>query len=144
MPEMPPQPLLTRLGYLLKHAQIRLSDVVERVLAPFGIGGRELAVLLVLATEYPLSQLEVAGRLHVDRTTMVGLIDELERKGLVGRRRSPEDRRKNIVELTAEGRDTLERAERARAEVEAEFLSPLGRSDADTLVRALQVLVLAD
>ncbi|HJQ48547.1 MAG TPA: MarR family transcriptional regulator [Amycolatopsis sp.] len=144
MPELPPQPLLTRLGYLLKHTQIRLSEVVERVLAPFGISGRELAVLLVLATEDPLSQLEVAGRLRVDRTTMVGLIDDLEHKRLVVRRRSPDDRRRNIVELTAKGQDTLERAERARAEVEAEFLAPLGRSDADALVRALQALALAD
>ena len=144
MPETPSQPLLSRLGYLLKHAQLRLGEEMERALAPFGIDGRRLAVLLVLSTEDQLSQLEVATRLNVDRTTMVALIDDLEDNGLVERRRSPEDRRKNIIELTGRGRDTLERAERARAEVEAGFLAPLGRSDADTLVRALQVLVVAD
>lgn len=47
--------------------------------------------------------MELAGRLGVDRTTMVALIDGLERKGLVERRRSARDRRRNVVLLTAEG-----------------------------------------
>src|SRR4051794_37227287 len=91
--------LKSRLGYLLKHAQLRLTDEVARDLAPFGLGGRELAVLAVLAAGTPLSQLEAAGRLEVDRTTMVALLDGLEAKGIVERRRSSEDRRKNVVEL---------------------------------------------
>jgi DNA-binding MarR family transcriptional regulator len=144
MPDAPPEALMTRLGYLLKHAQIRLSEAVAQALAPFGIDGRELAVLLVLAAEYPLSQLEAAGRLRVDRTTMVALIDALEDKGFVARRRSQEDRRKNIVELTAAGQDCLGKAEQARAEVETRFLAPLGRADADKLIQNLQTLVTAD
>jgi DNA-binding MarR family transcriptional regulator len=144
MPDAPPEALMTRLGYLLKHAQIRLSEAVAQALAPFGIDGRELAVLLVLAAEYPLSQLEAAGRLRVDRTTMVALIDALEDKGFVERRRSQEDRRKNLVELTAVGQDCLRKAEQARAEVEARFLAPLGRADADRLIQNLQTLVTAD
>ena len=43
----------------------------------------------------------------LDRTTMVALIDELEQAGLVRRRTHPDDRRKNAVELTPAGRDTL-------------------------------------
>jgi DNA-binding MarR family transcriptional regulator len=136
----PPEALSSRLGYLLKHAQLRLADAAAEALAPFGIDGRELAVLVVLAAEYPLSQLEAAGRLGVDRTTMVALVDRLEGKGLVERRRSPEDRRKNIVELTAAGHDRLRQAEQARAKVESRFLAPLGEAEADRLVRALQVL----
>jgi DNA-binding MarR family transcriptional regulator len=135
--------LAARLGYLFKQAQQRLAGLSARALGPFGVDGRELAVLVVLAARDPLSQLEAAGRLGVDRTTMVGLIDGLEAKGLVERRRSPHDRRKNIVPLTAAGRDCLERAEEARQETERRFLAPLGRQDADRLVRALQVLVAA-
>jgi DNA-binding MarR family transcriptional regulator len=144
MPDAPPEPLLTRLGYLLKHAQIRLSAAMTEALAPFGIDGRQLAVLLVLAAEYPLSQLEAAGRLNVDRTTMVALIDALEDKGLVVRRRSPEDRRKNIVELTDDGRKTMRQAEEARARVESRFLAPIGRAGGNRLIRDLQRLLTAD
>jgi DNA-binding MarR family transcriptional regulator len=138
--QTPPEALSSRLGYLLKHAQLRLTDAAAEALAPFGIDGRELAVMVVLAAEYPLSQLEAAGRLGVDRTTMVALVDRLEDKGLVERRRSPEDRRKNIVELTAAGQDCLRQGERARAKAESQFLAPLGEAEAGRLVRALQVL----
>jgi DNA-binding MarR family transcriptional regulator len=132
--------LASRLGYLFKRAQLRLAEAGAAALAPFGIDGRELAVLAVLAAEYPLSQLEAAGRLGVDRTTMVTLVDDLERKGLVQRHRSPSDRRKNIVELTTVGLDRLRQAEQARAETERRFLAPLGEAEASRLVRSLQIL----
>jgi DNA-binding MarR family transcriptional regulator len=137
----PSEALASRLGYLFKHAYLRLTEASAQALAPFGIDGRELAVLAVLATEYPLSQLEAAGRLGIDRTTMVALIDTLEAKGLVERHRSAQDRRKNTVQLTSAGQDCLRQAERAREEMEHQFLSPLSHSDADRLVRALQTLV---
>ncbi|QIY99505.1 MarR family winged helix-turn-helix transcriptional regulator [Streptomyces sp. S1D4-11] len=141
---VPPVPLESRLGYLFKHAQQRLARASAEALAPFGIDGHELAVLAVLAAEYPLSQVEVAGRLGVDRTTMVALVDGLEDQGLVERRRSPQDRRKNIVELTPVGRDCLDRAERARRAMERRFLAPLDEEVAATLVRALQILVVEE
>jgi DNA-binding MarR family transcriptional regulator len=120
---------------------MRLAAASTRALAPFDIDGRQLAVLAVLAAEYPLSQLEAAGRLGIDRTSMVTLVDGLEDKGLVERHRSPQDRRKNVVELTAAGRQRLRQAEQARDEMERRFLAPLGEADAARLVRALQVLV---
>ncbi|MEU0463089.1 MarR family transcriptional regulator [Amycolatopsis sp. NPDC006131] len=140
----PPEVLTGRLGYLLKHTQLALTAAVARALEPFGLDGRELAVLAVLAAEYPLSQLAAAERLGVDRTTMVALVDVLEDKGFVERRRSQEDRRKNIVELTGLGRETLDKAERARGEVEREFLAPLGKAGADRLVGDLRTLLTAD
>ncbi|MFE9428635.1 MarR family winged helix-turn-helix transcriptional regulator [Kitasatospora sp. NPDC006697] len=135
-----PAPLTARLGYLMKHAQARLTEASAQALAPFGLDGRELAVLAVLAAERPLSQLEAAGRLGVDRTTMVALVDTLERKGLVERRRSEQDRRRNTVQLTGHGRDCLAGAERAREELERRFLAPLPEADAAAFLRALRVL----
>ncbi|POX48909.1 MarR family transcriptional regulator [Streptomyces sp. Ru71] len=139
--EHQPAPLESRLGYLLKHAQARFARVSAEALAPHGVDGHELAVLVVLAGDEPLSQVEAAARLGVDRTTMVSLIDGLEDHGLVRRRRSPQDRRKNIVELTEAGRDCLSRAEEARRAAEHSFLAPLDEGTAATLVRALRTLV---
>jgi DNA-binding MarR family transcriptional regulator len=85
--------------------------------------------------------LEAAGELGIDRTTMVALVDTLEGKELVERRRSPQDRRKNIVQLTPAGRERLRDAELARQEMERRFLAPLSSTDATCLVRALQSLV---
>ncbi len=136
-----PDPLARRLGYLLKHAQQRLVQAAAPAMAPFGIDGRELAVLTVLGADVPLSQHEAAGQLGIDRTTMVAHVDALEDKGLVERRRSPHDRRKNIVELTPAGQKCLREAGQARDEVERDFLAPLGADGAAEFVRALQVLV---
>jgi DNA-binding MarR family transcriptional regulator len=134
-----PAPELTgRLGYLLKHAQLRLAELTAEALAPYGITGRELAVLLVLAGREPLSQQQAAGRLGIDRTSMVAFLDTLEGKGLVARHPDANDRRRNVVALTAAGHDTLRRAVQASDEAERRFLAPLARPAAEQLKRALQ------
>ncbi|MEU4608032.1 MarR family transcriptional regulator [Kribbella sp. NPDC023972] len=120
--------LSDRLGYLLKHVQARLTEEQAKALEPFGINGRDLAVLSTVASEEPLSQLEVAARLGVDRTSIGDLLDALEDRGLIERRRSPADRRRNIVALTPHGEDTLEKAEEVRIKVEQAFLAPLTSS----------------
>ena len=114
-----------RLGYLLKHVQAKLTDLQTKALAPHGLNGRDLAVLSAIVSGEPLSQLEVAARLRVDRTSIGDLLDGLEERGFVERRRSPEDRRRNVVVLTSLGQSTFETAERIRLEVEREFLAPL-------------------
>jgi DNA-binding MarR family transcriptional regulator len=119
-----------RLGYLLKHAQLSYSGLAASALAPFGIDGRELAVLAFLSRSDVMSQQEVARRLGIDRTTMVALIDGLERKNLVERHPDPDDRRRNIAALTAGGRETVAAATRAADEAERRFLEPLGEAGA--------------
>ena len=141
MTEGLPDALANRLGYLLKHAHERLLELAGPAMAPFGIDGRELAVLALLGAAVPMSQHEAAEELGVDRTTMVALVDTLEHKGLVERHRSESDRRKNIVELTPAGRKCLQGAGQARDEAEREFLAPLGAAGARAFVQALQVVV---
>ena len=89
MPDRPAPHVTDRLGYLLKHARLRLSALSAEALRPLGISGRELAVLTVIAAGSPPSQLEAAGRLGIDRTSMVALLDELEGKGLAAREPDP-------------------------------------------------------
>ena len=128
------------LGYLLKHAQLNYAGLASAAQAPYGIDGRELAVLSALAGRELLSQQEVARRLGIDRTTMVALIDGLERKSLVERHPHPDDRRKNVVELTAAGRETLAAASRATIDAERRFLEPLGEEGAQRFTDALRTL----
>ena len=137
----PPPELAGRLGYLLKHAQLALAELTAAALEPFGLTGRELAVLTVLAGDEPASQQQAAQRLGVDRTTMVALVDALEGKGLVRRHADAADRRRNVVELTAAGRGTLHRAGEAAAEAERQFLTPLSTPDARRLKAALLTVI---
>lgn len=139
--EARPAELTGRLGYLLKHAQLRLAELNAEALGPHGVTGRELAVLIVLGGGEPASQQQAAGRLGIDRTTMVSFVDTLEGKGLVARRPDPDDRRRNVVVLTAHGRDVLSRATRASDEAERRFLAPLSRTAAEQLRRALRQVI---
>jgi DNA-binding MarR family transcriptional regulator len=133
--------LSSRLGYLLKHAQLRMAELNAEALAPYGIDGRELAVLLVLAGREPASQQQAAQRLGIDRTTMVAMLDKLEGKGLVARHPDTDDRRRNVVELTDTGQDTLRRAATASDEAERALLAPLSPQAAQQLRISLQALV---
>jgi DNA-binding MarR family transcriptional regulator len=130
-----------RLGYLLKHAQLRFTGLVRTALAPLGIDTREWATLISLDDERPLSQTELATRVGVDRTTMVALVDALQAKGLVERRPDPDDRRKNAVKLTDEGRDVRQRAEGEVDRTERAFLTALTASDARRLKDALRAVI---
>jgi len=129
------------LGYLLKHAQLLMAELNAKVLAPYGINGREVAVLLVIADREPTSQQQAAQRLGIDRTTMVAMLDTLEGKGLVSRHPDADDRRRNVVELTDAGKDTLRRAAKASDDAERQFLAPLSAQAAQQLRDSLQALV---
>ncbi|GAA3268660.1 MarR family transcriptional regulator [Dactylosporangium vinaceum] len=125
--------LSARLTYLLKRALIDLENLHAEYLAPVGVSGRELAVLLLLDSHSPESQQQVAGRLGVDRTTMVALLDGLEAKGLVARHADAGDRRRNVVELTGSGHTTLGQAVRASDEAERQLLADLNDAESAQL-----------
>ncbi|MEV6899115.1 MarR family transcriptional regulator [Amycolatopsis sp. NPDC051372] len=136
-----PAVVTRRLGYLLKHAQLRLAELQEPLLAPHGVTGRQVAVLALLADGEPQAQQEAAARLGVDRTTMVQLVDELEDKVLVRRHVDPADRRRRIVTPTEEGLRVLKAATEASEEAERRLLVPLDGREADALREALWAVV---
>src|SRR5690349_16754118 len=110
--------LRARLGYLLKHAFLELEDLHTELMAATAVNVRELTVLLLLDGREPESQQQAAARLGVDRTTMVALLDALERKGLLARQPDPADRRRNVVLLTDAGRRELRAAKAASDKAE--------------------------
>jgi DNA-binding MarR family transcriptional regulator len=137
-----PGPVVSRrLGYLLKHAAMRMDKLSTEALAPFGIDARELGILLVIATHEPGSQQQAAQRLGIDRTSMVARIDALEGKGLVSRHPHAEDRRRNVVELTDAGRETVRRGTDASERAEAEMLASLTPEEGERLREALHAVV---
>jgi DNA-binding MarR family transcriptional regulator len=131
-----------RLAYLFKHAERLMSELHVAALAPFDIHARDLGVLLAIDSTEPASQQEIAQRMGVDRTTMVAIIDALEAKGIIARHPDPEDRRRNVVELTPTGQDMLRQAITASDAAEAQLLAPLSPAESQQL-RDLLARVLA-
>ena len=133
--------LSSNLVYLLKHAHLRIAELTATALTPYGIEGRELGVLLALVGGEPKSQQQAAQRLGIDRTTMVALLDTLEDKGLVSRHPDADDRRRNVVELTDAGKDTLRLAMAASDDAERAFLAALSPQAAQQLRNSLRTIV---
>ena len=129
------------LGYLLKHAHLALEQRTDAALADVGLTTRDLGVLRVIAGGEARSQQEAAAVLGVDRTSMVALLDALEHRGIVTRKPSERDRRRNAVELTQDGRSLFQLAEQRSTEAEQAFTATLGDAGGAELRRALQAVL---
>lgn len=116
----------------------RLTRVrAETTLAPLGLRPRHLVALTVLRDQGCPTQQALAAALHTDRTNLIGLLNKLESDGLIVRRRSVEDRRRHIVELTPLGAERLAEAEAALAVAEEEILGALDAEQRETLYALL-------
>jgi DNA-binding MarR family transcriptional regulator len=141
MPEPMPDALAERLGPLLGRAHEAHRRHSLEALAPLGLGVKSVGALTVLQAAGPLSQRRLAERQGIDRTTMVAVVDELERLGAVERRKDPADRRANALYITPRGRRLLTRARTAVAGAEEAFLAPLPPAEQQRLRAALRRLV---
>jgi DNA-binding MarR family transcriptional regulator len=105
--QQPPDGLLDSPGFLLGKAAQRAGELAEAALQPFGLKVRHYGVLVTLRQFGGMSQQELGARLQIDRTTMVAVVDELSRRGLVEREADPDDRRAHVVRITGVGYHTL-------------------------------------
>ena len=128
-----------RVGALLDHVGRQLRVRSEPVLVALGMRPRHLVTLTVLRDRGGSSQADLAGLLQIDRTNLVGLLNELEAEGWIERRRSPEDRRRHLVELTPAGSELLSKAEFALAFVEDHVFGALDNAQRETLYELLQL-----
>ncbi len=96
-------------GYLLTFIAEHATERFEAAVGEHGIKSKHASVLVVVDAEGPMSQRALGRRLRIDKSPMVGLLDDLERLGLAERRRSDTDRRVQAIHLTARGRAVLAR-----------------------------------
>ena len=116
----------------------RASDIT---LEPGGLRPRHLIALKLLSDRGPASQQALADSLSLDPSNVVGLLNELEGRQLITRRRDSLDRRRHIVELSPRGEKALCRAFVRLQLVDDELLSALSVRERatlyDLLVRAV-------
>ncbi len=125
-----------RIGQLLFVATQAAQTLATEQLQPLGLSARGWGVLSTLAESGPLTQIELATALAIDRTAMVYLLDELEQSGLVERVRNPDDRRSFLIHLTGDGQRRQRNAATALAGAADTLLRPLDPEERG-LLRAL-------
>lgn len=118
--------LLARLGLGFKARALAKLD--EAGFEPYGYGA--LAIVNEGACK---TQATIAEALMLDPSRLVALLDSLEEHGLIARKRDPNDRRRHLVTITAEGKRKLIKLREIIKELEDEFLAPLDAEDRKTL-----------
>jgi DNA-binding MarR family transcriptional regulator len=128
-----PQELVESTTFLLKRLGFAAKERSLAAYEDLGLHPYHHAVLLVLDEGSAETQGSIADALGYDRGQLVGLLDELEEHGLVERKRDPNDRRRQSVSLTAEGKKTLGRLRGIAGRIEDDFLEPLDDEERATL-----------
>jgi DNA-binding MarR family transcriptional regulator len=129
----PPKELLTSAAFMLKRLGFMLKDRTMEAFEETGLTPYHHAVLALLHEEPRETQAMIADALGYDRSHLVGVLDELEERALIERRRDPSDRRRHLVTLTADGKQALIRLRAVAKRVEDDFFRPLDAKERRTL-----------
>lgn len=105
-----------------------------------GLTGPQLTVLKLLETFQDLSLSSLSERIRAQNSTVTGIIDRMEREGLVGRERSKSDRRVVYIKLTDKGAKLAREIRVEPLEIFRSALTSLTHSDLRDLLRILMKL----
>ncbi len=135
-----PEPMMRWTGAILGRVSQKVRDSFENRMSGSILKSKHYGALILLE-DGPKTQIDLGRQLWVDRTSMVALVDDLEKNGDVKRERHPEDRRAYLIQLTEQGITTLARAREIADEVEDEIFSALSDEERDQLRRLLARLI---
>jgi len=129
----------------IEHRMLPLLEQLARVgrraaessMSPGGLRTRHLIALKLLCDQGPANQQDLADALSLDPSNVVGLLNELEERELITRRRDRADRRRHIVELSPLGQVELTRAYARLNSVEDDLFGALSAEERDTLYNLL-------
>ncbi|HBF30842.1 MarR family winged helix-turn-helix transcriptional regulator [Rhizobium sp.] len=131
--------LALSLGFRVRRAQLAILQDFQDVLGDQGIRQADFSVLSVIAGNSGMKQSDVAEALAIQRANFVAIVDGLEKKGLIERRRSEVDRRVYFLHLTEAGTAFLAQLMPKWREHEEKFIGRLGGSDKrDQLIEMLR------
>lgn len=131
-------------GYRLRRAQLAVFQHFARTMqARLGrerLSPGEFGVLSLIDANPGLSQTALAAAIGTDRSTMVPILDRLERRGLVERRTVPGDRRRHALALGEQGRKLLARFREAVLAHEQRIAADLSPAERELLLSLLERL----
>jgi DNA-binding MarR family transcriptional regulator len=122
-------PLESRLGYLLRRAQMAVFQDFFQAMGALDVSPAQYSTLTVIERNPGLTQTQVADALGIKKANFVALIKELERRGLASREAMPNDRRSFALHLTAEGKALSRKLEAASEAHELHVRQALGAED---------------
>ncbi len=127
-------------GYTMKRAFNAIRADVTATLQPFGLRMVTFSALSVIVENPGLRQSQLADALAIERPNLVGLVDALDRQGLILRARDPHDRRASALTPTPRGRDLYRRAAAAVLAHDRRMTAGLSDPDRAQLISMLRTI----
>jgi len=125
-------------GYQLRLAQLALFRDFSEAFAEFEVTPGLFGALVIIDANPGLKQNELSRAINLDRSTVVAVVDKLERRQLVDRRVLPNDRRSNALWLTDAGSELLKQLKKHVAAHEKRLVRHLNAAERETLMHLLQ------
>ncbi|MCM2416893.1 MarR family transcriptional regulator [Streptomyces sp. RKAG293] len=136
-----PDRLRQRASRLLSQLSTRSDRLITEGLAQADARKWHYAALASLQEYGPASQAALSRRTGVYSSDMVGVLNELVERDLVERGPDPDDRRRNIITISAQGRRHLRRLDKVLDALHDELLAPLSQAERDQFVELLTRLL---
>ena len=132
------------INYLLTGAQHQVFQLTSERLLPYGVTPGQYGVLYCLWQNRVMTPKDIAQMLGLENSTISGVLDRMQKKDLIQRVISQEDRRCIQVTLTEKGEALEGPVLAAIEEVNRQVLSRFSKEDADTLLRCLKAISTAE
>jgi len=129
--------VLIALRKIIQAIEMNSKKLVKRV----GLTGPQLVILQEIARTGELTAGEIARAVSVSQATVTGILERMEKRGLLARKRSERDKRRIMVSITASGRQILDEAPPLMQEAFVERFSSLQEWEQTMILSALQRLV---
>src|SRR5882724_4087465 len=131
----------SRAGHLIRRMnQISVAIFIEETRA-LGLTTVQYAALNMIDEVPDIDQARLSSMIAFDTTTLVKVLDRLSEKGLITRTRSRTDRRKQLLNATARGREVIRKIQPMIDRSEQRLLAPLNPSDRRKFIELLTQLV---
>jgi DNA-binding MarR family transcriptional regulator len=123
-----------RLIYLVFTAQQKLKTYLNNTLSSEGVTvtPAQAAILFMLREKDGQSMSELSQVLSMDNSTVTGLVDRLQRSGLVTRRANPDDRRISLIRITPQGVEEIKKAKPVITRVNERIKTGLSEQEINT------------
>lgn len=132
--------LAAQVGHLLRRANQRHTTLFSELFAPYGLTTLQFAALMVLAESGDVSQNQLGRMTAMDPNTIQGVVQRLERRGLVEREHDSRDRRRVLLRLSAEGKAMATDLVSLGHDISQRTLAPLSAPEREAFLQALHKL----
>ena len=133
---------MQNLSYLINKASKQLKNKLDKALREFDITAAQFSVIIQIhSKEQPITAAEIAERVGADRPTISGIINRLEKKGIVIKLDNPEDKRSSYLEIDKNSTRLVDKIKTISDELTVDIFSIYSKEEAKLFTGMLYKLI---